>query len=59
MAKVVARMTKYTARTFLRTSTENLFNFFTPKVSLYVSRSIVTTRCLNAGKFKMYIKNTK
>ncbi|XP_003487745.1 glycine cleavage system H protein, mitochondrial [Bombus impatiens] len=51
MAKVVAQMAKYTAKTFLRTSRENLFNFPTPKVSLYVSRSIVTTRCLNAERF--------
>ncbi|XP_071877710.1 glycine cleavage system H protein, mitochondrial [Bombus fervidus] len=51
MAKVVAQMTKYTARTFLRTSRENLFNFSAPKVSLYVSRPIVTTRCLNTERF--------
>lgn len=52
MAKVIARMTKYTARTFPCVSRENLFTLTSSKVSFHVSRSIATTRCLSAGKFE-------
>ena len=50
MAKVIARMTKYTARTFPSVSRENLFTLTSTKVSFNVSRSIATTRCLRADR---------
>lgn len=50
MAKLVAQMAKYTARTFSCTPRESLFAFPISKVSLSVSRSITTTRCLRAER---------
>ncbi|KOC63404.1 Glycine cleavage system H protein, mitochondrial [Habropoda laboriosa] len=50
MAKVLAQMAKYTVQKFPRNSKENLFSLSTPKVQLHASRSITTTRCLNAEK---------
>ncbi|CAD1477503.1 unnamed protein product [Heterotrigona itama] len=51
MAKVIVQITKYTARTFSCTSKESLFNFSAPKVSLCFSRSIASSRSLNAERF--------
>lgn len=48
MAKVIAQMVKYTARTLPHVSRETVLTRFAPKSSLGVSRSIATTRCLNA-----------
>ncbi|XP_017763863.1 PREDICTED: glycine cleavage system H protein, mitochondrial [Eufriesea mexicana] len=50
MAKVIAQMTKYTVRTFPRTSRESLFSLSASKTSLNFSRSISGTRCLNAER---------
>ncbi|XP_076246828.1 glycine cleavage system H protein, mitochondrial [Calliopsis andreniformis] len=50
MAKLVAQMVKYTARTFKCASRESLLTFPISKVSLNVSRSIVTTQCLKAER---------
>lgn len=47
MAKLIAQMTKCTVRTFPHISRKSLFNISAIKISLHVSRSITSTRCLN------------
>ncbi|CAL7944073.1 unnamed protein product [Xylocopa violacea] len=50
MAKVITQMVKYGTRTFPHASKKCLFAVSVPKVSLHISRSITTTRCLNAER---------
>ncbi|XP_054013107.1 glycine cleavage system H protein, mitochondrial [Hylaeus anthracinus] len=50
MAKLIMQMAKYTTRTFSYIGKDSLLTSPVSKVALRVSRSIATTRCLNAER---------
>ncbi|XP_043249004.1 glycine cleavage system H protein, mitochondrial [Colletes gigas] len=55
MVKLVVQMAKYTARTFSYISKDSLLTPPVSKASLCLSRSIATSRCLNAER--LYTKS--
>ncbi|XP_076376327.1 glycine cleavage system H protein, mitochondrial [Megalopta genalis] len=50
MAKLVTQLTKCTAQTFSCATRINLFSHPVSRVSMHLSRSISTTRCLKVGR---------